>query len=555
MKKLLKFVLLFIISGNMNAQVSPVNFTITFNSGTNNITCNHPLLIFSASSASAYPYSYVWASNTTTLSGSTVSISVPGTYIVTADSAGFPASSQTLVVVSNNLPPASGVSPGSQTISCNMATGATVISNASGNVTHTFLSPYGGSFTSNAPSVTYTPLGVGTYTHILLDHSSGCSSSSTFTLTSSNGFPTFSLASAQNFTLGCSSRSIASVNITNGSTSLPPGGAVSYYVLLPTGASPSPSGPLSNISTYTMNASGTYVVYVRDNTNNCTTQIPFSITANTLAPGVSVIVPTQVLTCNIPQLQLQGTSTSSNVSYNWYFTGTPNTIFGNTISVMNTGIANQTLVSNYTLNVTDNNNLCLSSTVVPVYQNIFPPSALISNGGNATLTCATPTIMLTNTSSSGIPFSTGFPAVLPVVGLMWYGPSPEIPAAATSTYIAYVNGTYTMIVQDQNNGCKSTATMIIYGNCNLTGIQKNSATGFSIHIFPNPGNGIFTVTSGDLQNYTAIEIYNSVGVLVKKQEVTSDQTIVNIEEAATGIYIIQVSKNNGVVYTSKIIKE
>jgi len=97
--------------------------------------------------------------------------------------------------------------------------------------------------------------------------------------------------------------------------------------------------------------------------------------------------------------------------------------------------------------------------------------------------------------------------------------------------------------------------MIIYGNCNLTGIQKNSATGFSIHIFPNPGNGIFTVTSGDLQNYTAIEIYNSVGVLVKKQEVTSDQTIVNIEEAATGIYIIQVSKNNGVVYTSKIIKE
>jgi gliding motility-associated-like protein len=97
--------------------------------------------------------------------------------------------------------------------------------------------------------------------------------------------------------------------------------------------------------------------------------------------------------------------------------------------------------------------------VVPIQQNIFAPKVGFSLG-TGSITCNTPTIVLTNTSTTGIPPNT-FPIISPVQGFLWQGPSPQEPLYLSTTYIAGIQGTYTLTGKDLNNGCFAVATMSI----------------------------------------------------------------------------------------------
>ncbi|MCC6372626.1 MAG: T9SS type A sorting domain-containing protein, partial [Bacteroidia bacterium] len=94
------------------------------------------------------------------------------------------------------------------------------------------------------------------------------------------------------------------------------------------------------------------------------------------------------------------------------------------------------------------------------YQNLFPPKASISSNTNV-ITCANPTVLLVNTSSTGIPPLSIFSSNQPVIGLQWSGPSPQIPTSSSSTYMAMVGGSYTLTAKDLNNGCTSNTTTFI----------------------------------------------------------------------------------------------
>ena len=634
MKKLLKFLTLFIVTGSLKAQTT--NFTVTSSTGSFSITCAQTSLTLTASTLVNPPVSFHWLSATSSFTGSTLVVTQPTTYTVTVlDSLNVVFGTQYITISSNTLAPSSVVSPASQNISCGATTGATVTSNASGNVSHTFLSPYGGSVFINSPVATYTSLGPGTYTHILVNNANGCQSSSTFTLASSQGFPTFSVTSPQNFTLGCNSTSVTTIFIMNAGTTPTPGGAVSYTIVSVSTASLPSTGPISPNTTYSVNTAGLYYVVVRDNSNNCSTQIPITVLSNTIAPNLSVTVPNQILSCDSAQVLLHAYTTTTNTSINWNFIGTPSLTVGSTVLANSSPVSpTQTLVNTYTLVITDLNNACKSTSVIPVYQNLFPPKAVISPA-SSTLTCLTPTVVLTNLSSTGIPPGTGFPSNKPVIGYLWEGPGPQIPLPLSSTYTAGVVGVYTLTVKDLNNGCLSQTTTVVSDNriypsivpptgaiillcpglatinavvnglstntsyswsnppgaivtgnssttlttntpgdytltvtnilssCSSTevyhvyacvGLATNSALG-NIQLFPNPTNGVFTITSEGLQKTTSIEIYNSIGVLVKKQILNSDKTILNMEGEAAGIYIIRLMQNNAVVHTSKIVKE
>ena len=301
----------------------------------------------------------------------------------------------------------------------------------------------------------YTPGGVGTFTYCLKDDVNGCSTCKTFTVASSQGFPTFSVVSAQNFTLGCNSTSCAVVNITLGNTD-PPGGPVSYTLLTPATGTTTPPGVLSGISNYTVCSPGTYTVVTKDNTSFCETRTPISILSNTFTPNISALVERQILDCNNPKVTLRGQSTTPNVNYVWSFPGTPNTQPGDTITISaNTAASNNSLVANYTLTIQDNSSTCRSFSLIPVYQNLYAPKAVISNGGVNALTCKTPTVMLTNLSITSIPLGTGYPTNQQVIGFLWEGPSPQEPLSSSSTYLGQTVGVYTMTVKDLNNGCTS----------------------------------------------------------------------------------------------------
>jgi len=181
-----------------------------------------------------------------------------------------------------------------------------------------------------------------------------------------------------------------------------------------------------------------------------------SIIQNTIQPQISVGEYLPVLDCDHTVTILQGIAEEgANVSSAWSFSGTPGVVPGfSTTVIYQPNNPTKTTLNNYTLTLTDNSSTCRSTTVVPIQQNVFPPKVGFSLG-TGSITCATPSIVLTNTSSTGIPANT-FPIILPVIGYYWEGPTPQEPVQVSTTYVAEIAGVYTLTGKDLNNGCVST---------------------------------------------------------------------------------------------------
>tara|TARA_B110000503_G_scaffold10054_1_gene13522 strand:+ start:609 stop:1376 length:768 start_codon:yes stop_codon:yes gene_type:complete len=77
----------------------------------------------------------------------------------------------------------------------------------------------------------------------------------------------------------------------------------------------------------------------------------------------------------------------------------------------------------------------------------------------------------------------------------------------------------------------------------------------SLSIFPVPASELVTISMGAFEFENAsMEIYSMLGQLVQNQKIDNKSTIVNISALSKGIYILNVSTENGFA-TAKIIKE
>ncbi|MDI1353397.1 MAG: T9SS type A sorting domain-containing protein [bacterium] len=549
MKKIITLVAYFLGAASLQAQ--SLTFTITNLSGTNSITCTTPTINLSAAGTASSSISFSFVSATASLTGANVGITSPGSYTITASAAGYNNVTQVLSIYINTLTPTATVSPLTQSFVCNgtppLVTGTATPGTY---ITHSILIPFGGAFASTAPNFSYSPLVPGTYTYMVTENTSGCKYLGSFTVTSPSGYPTYSLTSPQSFTVGCGTKSVVTINITNASTS-PPGGPITYTLVGPPATSvfpPAlPTGPLSNISTYTLAVPGTWVAVVRDNISTCNTFAVFSVLQNTNGPNISASLPTQVLDCNTSSITMVGLSTTNNVSYEWRFPGAPGVVTGSIMNVAaNFVIPTSTLVANFTLVVTDNSSTCKSTSIIPMYQNVFPPKAVISYGGADP--CITSSVVLTNASVSGIPTNV-FPITLPVVAYSWMGPAPQASAALVSTYLALTPGVYTLNVQDLNNGCKSSTTTAI-----CTGISENKYLSNSISIYPNPGNGLFTI-SIENSGFNQVEVYNTLGGLIWNQTSEKSQAKIDLQNEPAGVYFVSIKSGELLLKTFKIIKQ
>ena len=441
------------------------------------ITCFQPVITVTALVSSL---NYTWSSNVAVFNGPVVaftSTDVANWTIVAQNPISGCVSTQTVAIYQNTVTPSGTVTPLSQNITCNInsITTITATANPSVNITHQFMSPQGGTFSAQSYTVPYLPGSAGIFTHCVVNDANGCSTCNTFSVFSSQGFPTFNVTSPQNFTLGCNSTSCAIIKIENGNTT-PSGGAVTYTLLAPGGSSVTPTGSLSANAIYTTCTPGTWTVITKDNSTFCETRVAISVLSNTFAPDISAIVPRQILDCNVPKITLQGQSLTNNVSYVWGFPASPGTLVGDTITVISVSATpNNSFIANYTLTITDNNSTCKSFSIIPMYQNLYPPKALISNGGTSSISCTTGTITLTNQSSTSIPPTSGFTYQLPVIGYIWDGPSPQEPGQVNTTYIAATVGIYTLTAKDLNNGCISKATTTITDNRFFPTVNKPTA--------------------------------------------------------------------------------
>ena len=125
-------------------------------------------------------------------------------------------------------------------------------------------------------------------------------------------------------------------------------------------------------------------------------------------------------------------------------------------------------------------------------------------------------------------------------------------ATETSTSSIDLQGhdgdTYYIITNCANGGtsdASETATAIV------TGISEVET---SIDIFPNPANDILNITSSEI--ISEIEIVNTLGQVVYRREVNSNNAVCDVNELANGIYVAKVRLSKGTTIAQmKFVKE
>ena len=90
---------------------------------------------------------------------------------------------------------------------------------------------------------------------------------------------------------------------------------------------------------------------------------------------------------------------------------------------------------------------------------------------------------------------------------------------------------------------QSTLSTSIYENSNST-----------ISVFPNPASDQISIEANEYLMGSEFAIYNSFGKSVRKGSITSKETIVNLNDLATGIYYLIISDHYS-IETIKLVKQ
>jgi hypothetical protein len=121
----------------------------------------------------------------------------------------------------------------------------------------------------------------------------------------------------------------------------------------------------------------------------------------------------------------------------------------------------------------------------------------------------------------------------------------NISGETNQNFTASNNGNYAVIVTQ--NSCSDTSACVNISTVGLKQLSNNN----NLNIFPNPTNGIITISG--LNEKSTIVIYDAIGQEVIKS-VNTDATIsINLEKEKSGIYMIKISSNNNDVI-KKVIK-
>ncbi len=214
-----------------------------------------------------------------------------------------------------------------------------------------------------------------------------------------------------------------------------------------TGVSYSWTGPGivsgGSIATPVVNASGTYTLTVTVNSTNCQQTDNVDVTSNGALPNADAGL-NKVITCTNPTVILDGSSTTSGVSYAW--TG-PGVVSGGATAKPTVNAAGA-----YTLTVTITATGCQQTDIVNVTNNTTLPNA--NAGSDKILTCILTDVLLDGSSTtSGVSYA-------------WTGPG-IVSGGATATPDVNKSGIYTLTVTNPVSGCKNTDQVEVFNNGTL----------------------------------------------------------------------------------------
>lgn len=524
----------------MNAQSVSSNtncgFTISNPSNTYTITCNNTNVLLTTSVTSGGPFSYTWIPSCAPQSvGASYNFTQSCSGQVVATTTDGCTHTETFVVFQDFTAPAVVVTPTTMNITCNTAASSfTGTSNLGPNVTTNWYQIIGtNTVFVGVPQQTiniFQPGASGIYWFSSVNNLTGCSSSKSVQVTSSLNVPQFTVTSPSNFTVGCSTKSVTSMQVSSVTTN-PANLSVEYFFAPPPGTLVPTWGPNPNQNGITV--PGTWVVYVRDQTNLCVTTQSVSIIQNTVAPNVDYIQPLSILSCRNPSMVLNGISVNSNVVITWTVPAIPSNSVNptsNTTVNINPAVAsssaNITSIGFFTVGAVDNNNLCKSTKTLQVLQDLRLPIFTISALSNSIITCANLDVLIT-------PITTTVLAGALVPQYFWYPPVGS--GSASTSFNSTAPGIHTCVATSITNGCTTSATYNVAKD--VTAPAVGVAPNFTLDCSSNPTVSVFPSITGTTTGFT----YS--WTVIPAGAITSNLTSSLLTTNKTGSYTILVTNS------------
>ncbi|PHI18461.1 hypothetical protein CEQ90_17760 [Lewinellaceae bacterium SD302] len=194
----------------------------------------------------------------------------------------------------------------------------------------------------------------------------------------------------------------------------------------------------------TVNAAGSYQLYVEDPVNQCRDTLAFNIVSDFVEPQVG-LPPNEPIDCRQTSVVLQPNAPNDNGNYNYYWIAQP---AGDTIGTeMNQIISN---AGNYLLSVQDELNGCVRSVERAIVANIDLPEVVIDLP--PVLNCDRSFVLLNGQGSEQGGNMT--PVWTTIGGQLGTRPGPY-------QQLALEAGSYVLTVENNENGCINADTVIV----------------------------------------------------------------------------------------------
>ncbi len=383
--------------------------------------------------------SYAWLNDQGVTIGdeATITVSSTGTYvlIVTNDDNGCNASSTVDLIPDNNLPTADAGVGGMLTCENVLFTLNGNASSQGVNFEYEWQNEFGIVISTD---LTFDVSNPGTYTLVVLNTDNNCSAQDQVIINQDINDPTAFADYGSAQSLDCNNNSIT----LDGSGSSPFGSLEFLW-----------STTDGNISSGTtsinpeIDEAGTYILVVTNTDNGCTSTTSITVDEN-ISPPAIVIEDPDLITCNVLEVGIDASASSSVGDLTYIWTGNGIIAGGNTLEPT----VNQS--GTFTLTIIDNENGCESAASVSVDENTTPPS--VSNIALGEFDCLTESVNLSGEGSSvGSNFS-----------YLWTG-NGTIDNSTTLDPTVYEPGAYTLLVTDASNGCTITETLVVAEDTNV----------------------------------------------------------------------------------------
>jgi hypothetical protein len=444
-------------SAYANTVVSANNTLPTANAGpAQTISCTQSSTQLAGSGSSGNNFTYLWTASaggniSTGASTLTPTVTSAGTYTLNVTNTSNGCVQTSATAVTGIAPPVVNTTSGAITClatSINLAT----TTNA-GNPGFSWTGP--NNFTSTVQSPTVNT--AGSYTLVVLDSITGCSKTTTATVSANNTAPG---AAATGGTLNC----VVNTVVLNGSS--PDTTAVYTWT--------GPNSFTSTVPNPSVTLDGVYNLAVTNTSSGCVSTAVATVTLNNTAPSASATTPGS-LNCSATQVQLNGTGSSQGANYTYAWTTTT----GNILSGANTTTPTVDQPGTYSLQVNNTDNGC---TAVAATNVVLNPAVNAPTAVQANVACNGGANGMASVSASG------------GNGTYSYAWSNGATTAAIANLAA---GVYNVVVTDGEN-CTATASVEIMQpaalsvNASSTAQSANGVNDGTATAAPSGGTATYT---------------------------------------------------------------